>query len=76
MTRKQDKLAIAPLSGEVSDGRLSELLARGYQLGYAIQIVLQERYEKRLMREFFKPEAFLPGAEPTLPMVDIEPRGT
>jgi hypothetical protein len=65
-------LALAPLSGEVSDGRLSELLAQGYRLDTAILTVLHERYEKKLEREFFKDQCFIPGANLELDVIDIE----
>lgn len=61
------------LEGEVSDGRLDELLAQGYSVFHAIHTVIFERHHAAMMREFVKPEYLidLPGVDRSLPVIDL-----
>jgi hypothetical protein len=73
---KNRSLAVRPkvLEGELVDVELDALIAR-YGIMGAIQRRMWQRYDDKMMREIFKPECFVPGANVELPMIEIADRG-
>jgi hypothetical protein len=73
----EDKLAIRPpvLEGEYIDPETAAAYERYGLIGGAM-VLMQRRLERQIMREFLTGQAQVPGADISLPIIDVPRRNS